>query len=104
MDDFSKYEQLKAASASPEAVYRAGKADGMDQMTLLRMLRKLFSLSPRDAKAVWVRAEGLADSLEAHQKKFLPAVEQLLGEQRQVSPTPRANMEETGKRSDLVVD
>ncbi len=50
MDDFQKYEALRDAGATPDEVYSAGKADLLDEITLIRLLRKLFDLSLADAK------------------------------------------------------
>ncbi len=50
MDDFKKYADLKEAGATPGQVYRAGKEDHLDEITLIRLLRKVFDLSLADAK------------------------------------------------------
>jgi hypothetical protein len=78
MDNFSKYESMRDKGASPKEVYRAAKADSLDPITVLRLLRRVFSLSLSQAKEVTVIAEGLANSLEEHQEKLLPGLEQAL--------------------------
>jgi hypothetical protein len=64
MDDFSKYEQIKSQGASPRDVYRIAHADGVDSITMIRMLRKIFGLSLREAKA----ATGAGEELSAMQE------------------------------------
>jgi hypothetical protein len=76
MDDFSKYESMRDKGTGPEEVYRTAKVDGFDPITLLRLLRKVFSLSLPRAKEVTVIAEGLANSLEEYQEKLSPGLEQ----------------------------
>ena len=45
---------------------RAARADGLDAITLIRLIRQVFGLSLVEAKEVKVLAEGLAPSLAAH--------------------------------------
>lgn len=52
MDDFRKYVAMKTASLSPREVYAAGQTDGLDDITLIRMLRSVFGLSLTDAKQI----------------------------------------------------
>jgi hypothetical protein len=78
MDDFSKYESMRDKGTGPEEVYRTAKRDGFDPIALLRLLRKVFSLSLPQAKEVTVIAEGLANSLEEYQEKLSPGLEQAL--------------------------
>lgn len=59
MDDFRKYEQMKKVEASPRDVYSVARADGVDEITLIRLLRKVFGLSLRDVKEVTGAAEVL---------------------------------------------
>jgi hypothetical protein len=40
-DDFSHYEATRDAGAQPVLVYRSSKADGLDQVTLIRLLRRV---------------------------------------------------------------
>lgn len=54
-DDFSKYVGMKDSGNSPSSVVTVARRDGMDDITLLRMLRSVFGLSLVDAKKV---AEG----------------------------------------------
>jgi hypothetical protein len=69
-DDFSKYERMKEAGSAPEDVYREAVKSGVDPITRIRMIRAVYSLSPREAKEVWVRAEGEAESLHEYQGKI----------------------------------
>jgi hypothetical protein len=54
MDDFSKYEELRDSGSTAKQVHEAGKADGLDSITLIRLVRKVFDLSLADAKRVIV--------------------------------------------------
>lgn len=67
MDDFTKYEKMKAAGSSPEDQYREATTDGIDPITRIRMIRTVCALSPRQAKEVVVRAECQAASLSQYQ-------------------------------------
>jgi hypothetical protein len=69
-DDFSTYEKMKDAGASPEDVYREAVENGVDPITRIRLIRAVFSLSPGEAKEVVVRAQGEAESLDQHQGKI----------------------------------
>ena len=80
MDDFSKYESMRDKGALPPDVYLAAKADGLDSITVLRLLRKVFSFSLLQAKEVMVTAQGLANSLEEHQEKLASSVEEALAQ------------------------
>ena len=73
-DDFSKYKTMRHSGVSPENVYREAARDGLDTITRIRLIRSIYSLSPAQAKAVWVRAEGLAESLDEHQGKMVDTV------------------------------
>ncbi len=50
MDDFTKYVDMRQKSASPREIYLAGKADGLDAITLIRLLRTVCGLSLAQAK------------------------------------------------------
>ncbi|HEY7156299.1 MAG TPA: hypothetical protein VH575_20195 [Gemmataceae bacterium] len=69
-DDFSKYEAMRNSGAAPEEVYQAAIRDGIDNITRIRLIRAVYSLSPRQAKEVMVRAEGLAASLDQFQSQI----------------------------------
>lgn len=84
-DDFSKYEGMRDRGADARNVYWAAKADGHDPITLIRLLRRVFSLSLTQAKEVEVIAEGWANSLEEHQERLIPALEQALAQAEEVS-------------------
>ncbi len=86
-DDFSKYEAMRDQGSGPRDVYLAAKADGHDPITLLRLLRRVFSLSLVQAKEVKVTAEGWASSLEEHQERLVPVVEQALARAEQAAST-----------------
>ena len=57
MDDFSKYEKMRDSGSNPGQVHEAGKTDGLDSITLIRLVRKVFDLSLADTK----RAIGAGD-------------------------------------------
>jgi hypothetical protein len=52
MNDFSKYAQMKDAGCSPGQVYSTAKADDLDEITIFRILRRVFNLSLAEAKEV----------------------------------------------------
>src|SRR6267378_182809 len=78
MDDFSKYEGLLAQGSPPREIYLAAKAEGLDSITLVRLLRKVCGLSLVEAKEVIVTADQLAPSLIEHQERFIPDLERAL--------------------------
>jgi hypothetical protein len=61
MDDFSEYERLRDLGFTPKQVHEAAKADGLDSITRVRLIRRIFDLSLGDAK----RAIGGGDWFEA---------------------------------------
>ena len=75
MDDFRKYEEMRRSGESPPEIYRTARADGLDSITLIRLLRTVCKLSLREAKEVTVVADGLGTSLSDYQEKLLPGVE-----------------------------
>jgi hypothetical protein len=88
-DDFSKYESLKSSGASAESVYREAINDGVDAITRIRMIRRVFSLSLRDAKEILVRIEYGAKSLEEHQEQFVSEAQKFVAQQSRPTATPR---------------
>ena len=52
MDDFTKYENLRNRGAKAREVYEIARADGLDLIALIRLLRKVFGLSLVEAKKV----------------------------------------------------
>jgi hypothetical protein len=69
-DDFAKYEAMKKEGASPEDVHREAVRDGIDNITVVRLIRHVFSLSLAEAKEVRLKAVGIADSLEKHESRI----------------------------------
>lgn len=51
-DDFARYETLRDNGKSPADVLERGRGDGLDQTTLIRMLRAVFDLTLIEAKQV----------------------------------------------------
>jgi len=80
MDDFRKYKQMRDDGALPGGVYRAARNDGVDKVTLIRLLRRVFDLSLAQAKEVTIVASGRADALSEHQAVLIPALEDALVE------------------------
>jgi hypothetical protein len=76
MDDFSKYEKMRAAGATAEQVYLAAAKSGADFLYCIRLLRKLFGLSLVQAKEVIIVADGYAPSLSEYQERFLQPLEE----------------------------
>lgn len=74
-DNFSKYELRRDSASTAEQVYQETVHDGIDAITRIRLIRAIFSLSPREAKEVMVRAEGLAESLDQYQERIAKAIE-----------------------------
>lgn len=52
MDDFSKYEAMREQGATPDQVYAAAAADGLDSITLIRLIRRVCGLTLAQAKIV----------------------------------------------------
>jgi hypothetical protein len=59
-DPISVCTALKEAGASPQAVYEAAKANGLDRIETIRLLRELFGLTLKAAKEVVALVEGPA--------------------------------------------
>lgn len=76
-DDFSKYEAMRDARATREDVCRAAKKDGVDSITMFRLIRRVFNLSFPEAKEVILRAEGVANSLDEHEGRIADEIERM---------------------------
>lgn len=83
MSDFAKYEALRESGSSPKEVYAAAKRDGIDAITLIRMVRVVFGLDLVQAKEVAVEVDA-GETLDAHQGKLVPGVEGAIGEKYKV--------------------
>ena len=57
-DPISVCTALKEAGASPQDVYAAAKANGLDRIATIRLLRELFGLTLKAAKDVVALVEG----------------------------------------------
>ena len=79
MDDFEKFEELKAAGESPEMVWASAESDGLNQISLFRMIRKVFGLSLVEAKEVAVRAR-TGQQYDRHTETLLEELRQVLDE------------------------
>jgi hypothetical protein len=76
-DDFIKYESMRDGGNTAEQVFQAAKGDGMDTITLIRLVRKVFSLSSGEAKDVMLRAENIASSRDEYQGRIAERLENL---------------------------
>ena len=79
-DDFSHYEAMRDAGTEPVLVYRSAKADGLDQVTLIRLLRRVYQLSLIHAKEVTIVGDDLAESLTKYQERLIGPLEEALNE------------------------
>ncbi len=77
MTEFTKYSQLMGQGASAVEVLRRAEADGLDQITRIRMVREVFRLSLIEAKAVSVEARS-GSSLEEQQARFVEGLNKAL--------------------------
>jgi hypothetical protein len=55
----------------------------LDTITLIRLIRAVFSLSPGQAKEVKIRAEGLAASLDQYQSRIADDLSEAVKRERQ---------------------
>ncbi len=75
-NDWSKYSALRDSGLSPPVVWRHSQVDGLNWMESVRMIRRVFHLSLKEAKEVKLQAEGVALTLEDYQRDvILPALE-----------------------------
>jgi hypothetical protein len=79
VDAFQKYEAMLSEGSSPSQIYKAGRSDGLDSITLIRMIRKVCKLSLVDAKEVILTADRPGLSLNDIQEEFIPIIEKALG-------------------------
>jgi hypothetical protein len=49
---YDKYTQMRDAGSTPQEVFSAGKADGLDYIALIKLLRVTFNLSLNEAKDI----------------------------------------------------
>ena len=52
MSEFAKYKAMCDGGTAPEIVYQRAKADGLDEVSLIRLLRSVCGLSLSDAKRI----------------------------------------------------
>jgi hypothetical protein len=74
MDDFTKYERMRDLGATPPVVYQQALANGVDRITVVRLLRSVFGLDLVQAKEAMAIGDG-AESLSEHQQTLVPGVE-----------------------------
>jgi hypothetical protein len=78
-DDFERYIELRRRGPDAGGVYRQPRADGLDLITSIRMLRRVFDIGVVAAKEVILIAEG-GESIVEHQERLRPALEAALSE------------------------
>jgi hypothetical protein len=49
MSEFAQYEEMRSRGASAHDVYSAAKANGVDAIKMIRLLRQVFGLSLAEA-------------------------------------------------------
>lgn len=69
-DDFLKYEKLRDEGSTPESVYNEATRDGLDSITKVRLIRGVFSLSPREAKEIVLRSQTPPATLDQFQENI----------------------------------
>ncbi len=82
MDDFEQYEQLRDTGESSLAVYLRAKDNGVDKLTLIRMLRSVFELSLEEAKKVSFKGDtgvDFKDSATGNVKEYEDILDDELG-------------------------
>ena len=63
---------------TPHDLYRQVISSGRGQIEAIRVIRERFGLDLRQAKEASLQAEGMATSLDEHQTRLVPALEQAL--------------------------
>ena len=81
MFKFWKYKRMKKKGASPEDIYSAARANGVDQLSCYRILWTVCKLSLRDSKELAIRADGLADSLDEYEESLVEPLRRVLEEE-----------------------
>ena len=82
MDDFKKYREMRESGADTTAVYQQAIADGVDPITVVRMMRAVFALDLAQAKEAIAIAEG-EPSLSAAQSKLVGGLRDVGNEEPQ---------------------
>ena len=77
-EQFKKYDCERRSGSSAREVYLSAARDGLDPVTLIRMLREIFALDLAAAKEVAVTASGDFKSLREYQESLLPHIEREL--------------------------
>lgn len=86
-NEFKKYIDLKATGLSAIDAAKQAKHAGLDAITRIRLVRKVYGMSFAQAKEVLLIADGVANSLSEHEGKFLSILEEALSH-RIKEPTP----------------
>jgi hypothetical protein len=73
-----KYQKLRNDGTTPEDAYRAARADELDEIESLKMLRDVYELSITEAKTVSTNVETGATSLEEFQQNLMESLNNLL--------------------------
>jgi ribosomal protein L7/L12 len=78
VEELAKYRRMKASGGSASVVYRTAKDDGADEVTAIRMLRSVFSLSLVEAKEAILLSEPYGQGLSEQQKGLIEPIEEAL--------------------------
>lgn len=73
-EEFYLYVSMCLGGATPREVYLQAKTDGLGDISCVRLLRAVFSLSLIEAKEIVVTVSGRAKSLLEHQANLAPAL------------------------------
>jgi hypothetical protein len=73
-----KYRAMRHVGLKPVEVYQLAKAEGLDFIACIRLLRDVFALNLVEAKEVAVIGDGSANSLAEYQERFVEPLRQVL--------------------------
>jgi 2-iminoacetate synthase ThiH len=79
-NNYTKFEHLRDSGLSPKEVSSIAVKDDLDFVDNLHMLRNVFGLDLMQAKEAWIRAKGIANSLDEYQEKLIPEIEEAMSE------------------------
>lgn len=77
-DKSNKYQILAKLGTSARAIYLTARADGLNAIEAIKLIREIFGLSLVEAKEVAVTADGRFSSLSDYQASLIPALKKAL--------------------------
>ena len=83
MNEFAKYESMRADGIDAAQAYAATKEDGLNQLTAIRMLREAYGLSLVEAKKVSFEVDTGHSSEKSQpglEQQFTDVLDDLLGD------------------------